>query len=511
MLYEIILTGVVCYGLVLLFTWKVNQKRFSVKNVQDPSEPFPSTTYKFPLGDTSMYKDYDSYVKSFNERFRKWGCFMIYIANQPIHFLIKPDYIKEVLTKPEELFSRNFQLDYLSDFFGAGLIGVVGETWKKQHRIIQKALSTTNIINFFPLFHEVTLKRLAEVEKAADEGTPIDMNRIMNEIAGEVIIQSAFGCKGQQADEMAASFKGLLLTYNPLFRIPGFLKLNFLPFVKKHNDEKHRIISLANAIVDERRAIWKHRKEQQARGEPVENSGVSYLVDLLFDAQDEETGAYLTDEELKDNARTFLGAGSETTATAMSWFLYNLTRNPDVWAKVIEEVDQVVPDDLSQFSYQHLAKYSYLNQVITESLRVNPSVSLITPRIPTEDIQVGPWSFPRGSWISFSIPVVHFSPDNYEDPYAFKPERWEDNADRKLPYTYVAFGTGRRVCIGKYFALLEMRIVLSIFLKKFSFQRVPKPDGSPNNDKIEKLYLVPVLHLKDGLPLLVKRRQPKTQ
>jgi len=390
------------------------------------------------------------------------------------------------------------------------LIGVVGETWKKQHRILQKALSTTNIINFFPLFVEVTQKRFVEVEKAADEGTPIDMNRIMNEIAGEVIIKSAFGCQGKEADEMAEAFKEMLLTYSPFFRIPGFLKLNFLPFVNRHNEMIRRIIHLAAAIVDERREIWKQKKEKESRGEPVENAEVSYLVDLLFEAQDDETGTYLSDKEVKDNARTFLGAGSETTATAMSWFLYNMTRNPEIWSKVVEEIDSVVPDDLSTYSYQHLAKFSYFPQVITESLRVSPSVSLITPRIPTEDIQVGPWLFPKGSWISFSIPLVHFSEENYEEPYVFKPERWEDNADRRLPYTHVAFGAGRRVCIGKYFALLEMKIVLSLFLKRFSFQRVPKPDGTPNNDVIPKLYLVPVLHLKGGLPLLVKRKTPKS-
>jgi len=227
---------------------------------------------------------------------------------------------------------------------------------------------------------------------------------------------------------------------------------------------------------------------------------------LLLEARDEETGSTLGDQELKDNVRTFLAAGSETTATAMSWFLYNMTQNPDVWEQVVKEVDSVIPDDLSTFSYQHLSKYSYLIMAMTESLRVTPSVSMITPRINRGDLQIGDWFFPKGSHLLFSIPVVHFSDCNYSEPYKFQPERWEGGEDKHKPYTYVPFGAGRRTCIGKYFGLLEMKVVLSLFLKQYSFQRVPKPDGSPNNDVIEKFFSPPVLHLRGGLPVIVKKR-----
>eukprot|EP01099_Mayorella_cantabrigiensis_P007435 TRINITY_DN65_c0_g1_i3.p1 TRINITY_DN65_c0_g1~~TRINITY_DN65_c0_g1_i3.p1 ORF type:complete len:223 (-),score=69.79 TRINITY_DN65_c0_g1_i3:194-862(-) len=202
--------------------------------------------------------------------------------------------------------------------------------------------------------------------------------------------------------------------------------------------------------------------------------------------------------------------GSETTATAMSWFLYNLTRFPDVCKKVIEEIDAVVPDDVDSFSYQHLAKFNYFPMVINESMRVCPSVGVITLRVPTEDMQIGEWLFPKGSYLTFSIPLIHFSPENYEEPEVFKPERWEDGQDKKRPYSFVPFGAGRRVCIGRYFGLLEMKVVLGLFLKLFTFQRPPKADGTPNTDPIEKNYHTPVIHMRGGLPLLVYKRPLKS-
>jgi len=493
------------YAFTLLLTRYLDGKRKEIKNLQDPSIEWPGTSYKFPLGDTMMYTDYNGYVKTYGTRFQKWGGFLFWVAHQPIISFLKPEYIKDLMTKPEELYERDFHHQYLRMLFGVGLIGVSGETWKKQHRIMQKAFSTTNIINFFPLFVEIAQARFASVHKAAEEGKPIDMNIVMNEIAAEVIIRSAFGCKGKQADMMMRGFQQILEAYSPLLRIPGALNTP-LPSAQKFSKAFNIVQTLGDEIVAERREILKRRKEA---GSKEEEAGYT-LVDLLIEARDDETGTYLSDQELKDNARTFLAAGSETTATAMSWFLYNLTRNPEVWEKVVQEVDQVVPDDISTFSYQHLAKFNYLTLAINESLRVTPSVSLITPRVPTEDIQIGEWLFPKGSYLSFSIPLVHFNDENYEEPEKFKPERWEDGNDKKRPYSYVPFGAGRRVCIGKYFGLLEMKVVLGLFLKQFAFKRPPKADGSQNNDVIEKAYRVPVLHLEGGLPVYVEKRPLKT-
>jgi len=503
---DYILYAITGYGLLRLWTWWVNQKRFMAKNLKDPKDFIPGPDYKFPYQHILAYSDYVAYRRDAIERYNKWGLYIQWVLHQHAYLLIKSEYIKDLVTKPEETFTRNFFFAVLNNVFGVGLLGASGEVWKKQHRIISKAFTPANIPHFFPLFYQTSTKRFGAVFQAADEKQSVDMNLIFNEIAAESVLKGVFGCQGDQAEILTAAIQEYLHMQDPLLQIPGILNFRFIPKVKRYWEVFDLLKNTADRLCQERREILRKKKEA---GITTSNDPITFL-DLLLEATDDETGATLSDIELEDNCRTFLIAGSETTATTVSWTVYHLTQHPEIMKKVQEEVDFVVPDDITTFNVQHLAKLQYLPLVINEALRYNPPVGIMTVRCANEDVQIGEWMIPKGTYLTFSNTVVHFSPDHYDNPEEFRPERWEDGADKKKPFSFVPFGAGRRTCVGRYFGIMEVKVILCLFIKQFTFARVPRPDGTPNTDPIAPDYNTPIVHLKGGLPLMVTRRVPKT-
>jgi cytochrome P450 family 135 len=174
------------------------------------------------------------------------------------------------------------------------------------------------------------------------------------------------------------------------------------------------------------------------------------ILSLLLTARDED-GQGLTDSELRDELMTLLLAGHETTATALSWTLERLIRHPGVLSRLTEELRAGEGDD-------------YLDAVIKESLRLRPVVPAVA-RYLTEPTELGGRVLPAGVHITPSIYLTHYNPDIYEEPRAFRPERFLDRPAGT--YEWIPFGGGTRRCLGATFALFEMKIVLAEVLRRF--------------------------------------------
>jgi cytochrome P450 len=158
-----------------------------------------------------------------------------------------------------------------------------------------------------------------------------------------------------------------------------------------------------------------------------------------------EDGSPPTREELRDQLVTLLAAGHETTAGALAWALERLARHPDVLARARDE--------------------DYLEAVIKEVLRVRPVLSIVG-RKTLQPFAVGGWTIPAGIHVVPCIYLTHRRADLWDDPTAFRPERFLDGAPE--PYAFIPFGGGRRRCLGAAFATLEMREVLRALAARFA-------------------------------------------
>src|SRR4051812_3514832 len=167
------------------------------------------------------------------------------------------------------------------------------------------------------------------------------------------------------------------------------------------------------------------------------------VLSVLMRSRDEDGNAP-TDAELRDELVTVTGAGHETTATALAWAIERLLRHPDK----LERLRASLAD----------GEDDYLDAVIKETLRVRPIIADVA-RKATVPVELGGYELPAGTLLLASIVALHFDPQLYEDPWAFKPERWL-NGGAPDTYTWIPFGGGVRRCLGASFAHEEMRVVL---------------------------------------------------
>ena len=161
----------------------------------------------------------------------------------------------------------------------------------------------------------------------------------------------------------------------------------------------------------------------------------------------------MSDQELRDELVTALVAGHETTASQLAWAFERIAREPEVQARLIDELDAGVSDD-------------YLSATITEILRLRPVLPNAEPRLTKRPIEIGGYRYPAGVVLLASAYLIHHDPELYPEPWAFRPERFLD----KQPgtYTWIPFGGGRRRCLGASFALEEMKIVLRAVFERFT-------------------------------------------
>jgi cytochrome P450 len=187
-------------------------------------------------------------------------------------------------------------------------------------------------------------------------------------------------------------------------------------------------------------------------------------VRLLAAGQKQE-GAKLTGRQLRDEVMTLFLAGHETTALALSYTFYLLAQNPAAEARLAAELDEELGGRMpTAADVPHLR---YTEWVVKEAMRLYPPAWGVG-REAIEECEIGGHRVPKGTQVLLIQWVVHRDPRWYDDPEAFRPERWDGDLEKRLPRcAYFPFGDGLRICIGNHFALLEAVLVLATVARRF--------------------------------------------
>jgi cytochrome P450 len=263
-------------------------------------------------------------------------------------------------------------------------------------------------------------------------GEPFALHPRMQAVTLEVILRAVFGVTdsghrarlGQSLGRLLAGTASPALQFGVLFsrRFGGPDPLAPLQALRQEID----------AMLEEEIAA--------RRADPRED-----ILSLLIDARFAD-GEPMADAEIRDQLMTLLLAGHETTATGLAWTFDLLLRHPHVLERLV-----AVPDD------------AYLRAVVAEALRLRPVVPLAGRRL-SEDLRVDGHVLPPGTDVTPAIWLAHTRPDRYPEPYAFRPERFLEDAP--ATYTWIPFGGGVRRCLGAAFAEMEMRVALSEILAR---------------------------------------------
>lgn len=214
----------------------------------------------------------------------------------------------------------------------------------------------------------------------------------------------------------------------------------------------------------------------------------------------------LNEDEIVAQCFLFFVAGFETTATTLSYCIYELVKNREVQKRLYEEITQVIGSnqcDTSSEQYfdQVVHQIPYLDAVIKETLRKYPPVVRLERRVTVDSYKLNGVPLPKDQVVEIPTIAVHYHPDYYPDPHRFDPQRWmPENKHLLVPYTYLPFGDGPRNCVGMRFAYQEIKLALAQVITKYRFEA--------NSNTPDKFYFQPaspMLSVKEILVSIARR------
>ncbi|MGZ4275039.1 MAG: cytochrome P450 [Solirubrobacteraceae bacterium] len=311
----------------------------------------------------------------------------------------------------------------------------------------------------------------------ADRAFPVHPS--MQSITLEVILRAVFGVSDEGRRARLRSGLGQLLASS------SSVALQFAVLASRRMGGPDPLAALKARLADVDAVLAAEIAERRA--DPEATAQREDICSLLVRARFDD-GSEMDDEEVRDQLMTLLLAGHETTATALAWTLDLLTRAPAVLARLQDEVDAGDGD-------------AYLRATITESLRLRPVVPLAGRRLNSE-LRAGGLVLPAGTDVTPAIWLAHTRPEEYPEPYAFRPERFLDRAP--ATYAWIPFGGGVRRCLGAAFAEMEMRVVLTEVLRARAV-RAAAPGARAERVARRNVTFSP----RHGTRILAGARQPR--
>jgi cytochrome P450 len=375
-----------------------------------------------------------------------------------IYFVYDPRAIEEILLKKADSFRKDYTSRLLARVVGNGLLLSEGDTWRRQRRLVQ------------PAFHHQQLQSYAALMVGAIEramggwrgGETRDVHADMMAVTLDIVAESLFGTDlsadaadiGRIIGELMEEF-GKVLGLAARFQPPAWVPT---PTNLRLRRTKRRLDALILGIIEAR------KKSLDAR---------DVLLSLLIRARD-EGGGQMTDDQVRDEAVILFLAGHETTALALTFALHLLATHPDAQARLADEVGRVLGGRSPGLG--DLDKLAFTEAVVLESMRLYPPAWGIA-RESVTPVEVAGFAFPKGATFVMSTWAVHRDPRFFDDPMAFKPERWQSDLQKRLPrFAYFPFGGGPRVCIGNRFAMMEAKLVLAAVAQRFRFEPTPETE-----------------------------------
>jgi cytochrome P450 len=366
-----------------------------------------------------------------------------------------PDYIEQVNVIQQSKFHKSkLTKDVTGRLLGEGLLISEGDFWRRQRRLAQPAFHRSRINEY-----AATMVESAEVQiRKWRDGEERDIAQEMMAISLETAVRTLFGTTlPGEALQVGVSLDFLVRYSLRKARFPIKVPESWpTPANRRAARETKFLDSLVYRIIDE-------RKELGNTGERKD------LLSLLMSAMDED-GSQMTPKQLRDETMTLFLAGHETTALTLSWAWYLLSKNPAAEVRLHEELRDVLGGRAPGIA--DIGRLPYLLAVVNEVLRLYPPAYIVA-RTSIAPCTIGGYDFPTGSTMIMAQWVMHRDARYFDDPEAFRPERWLDGLEDRLPAgAYFPFGDGPRRCIGQNFALMEAVLVIATIAQKFQLQLV---------------------------------------
>lgn len=357
-----------------------------------------------------------------------------------VFVLSDPDYIKHVLVANHRNYTKGVGIDRVKILLGNGLMASEGSFWQRQRKMIQPAFHKTVLSRMLEGIRSCNLTLVDRWQQIQNEGGTVDITEETSNLTLSIVLDALFGDQIGRAFETGSANPFSVLTDEP----------------ERNLQFAYKFRGLGKQLQQ-----WIEQRREDAR--PRQD-----LLALMMQARD-RSGEPMTDRQLIDEAMTLIVAGHETTASALNWLWYLVSQHPEVERSLHDEIDGVeLPVHLQ---LDDLNRFTYTRRVIAEALRLYPPGWLLTRRAIGED-RIGNYTVPAGSDVFISPYLIHRHPDFWDEPDAFRPERFVTPQSQR--YASIPFAAGPRACIGEQFALAEMTLHVVLVARRFRLCHVPE-------------------------------------
>ena len=380
----------------------------------------------------------------------------------------------------------DLQLRLLRPGLGNGLLTADGEEWRAQRRLLAPLFSPRQVNAFAPAMAVVaraSAERLAQLGDGARIDLSHEMARVTLEVLEHTLFSQGLGREPSEFQQAVSHYFDTIGRVDPL-DVLGLPQ--FLPRLRRMRGRS--TLDFFSQVVGD---LVAGRRKLLAEGKMPPQD----ILTLLLAAQDPETGLGMSADDLRANIVTFIGAGHETTANAMTWCLYLLSQAPDWRERVEAEIDGEFGDGPVETLADRLP---VTKAVFEEALRLYPPAASLSRAAIADDV-LGGQKIKAGTVVTVAPFVLHRHRTLWKDPDLFDPERFlgarRNEIDR---FAFIPFGAGPRVCIGMGFAMQEGLILLANFIRYLRFDLV-------EGHKVELQQRI-TLRPKGGMPMTLSLR-----
>ena len=378
-------------------------------------------------------------------------------------FLAHPDHIKHVLQENNQGYVKGVVIAKLKVLIGEGLFTSEGDFWRRQRRLAQPAFHRQRLAGFADAMTTTAARVLDRWAPRVRSGEPFDVSAQMSALTLGVVGRTLFGRSlDDETDQVSRALLDALAIMDErmMAMVPPPLW-----WPSAANRRLRRAIAGLDRVVFD--IIETRRRSLPDRGD---------LLAMLMQVRDEETGEGMTDRQLRDEVMTFLLAGHETTAMALSWTWYLLARHPEIETRLVAEIASALGGRVPEAA--DLPRLGYVRQAVRTDT-------------------IAGYRIPKGAVVNIMPWVTHRHPEFWKNPRCFDPEHFAPSAVRERPrFAYLPFSGGPRLCIGNEFALMEAQLVVAMTLQRYRLRLTAE---RPVIEPQVQLTLRP----KGGLPMRV--------
>jgi cytochrome P450 len=377
-----------------------------------------------------------------------------------------PDWVKKILvTNPKAYPKHQMMHRMLEPLLGNSIFTTNGEVWERQRALVDQAFSQARLRLVFPLMIESVQEMLARLDQVAD-GQSYEVDSEMTHVAADIIFKTILS-KSLDAESANTIYEAFIKFQHYAQKAMMLMVYSLPPYFATRASRKpaKKIRGIIAALIAK-------RYEERSNGV---DGHYQDILSALMDAKDPADGSQFSYDEMVDQICMLFLAGHETSASALAWSLYLLSKSPDLQIKILDEINEKVGQ--KSIEYADVKQLDWVTDTFRESLRLYPPVGFFV-RSAAKDQCIRDKDVKAGSPILVSPWLIHRHREMWDEPDTFAPERFRTESGKdSLKCAYIPFSKGARVCIGAAFATQEAVLTLASIVRRYEI--LPVENHSP--------------------------------